>query len=314
LAVYIHPNLTYAADLVKKIYTGEYDFGAASDGDGDRNMVLGRKFFVNPSDSVAIIAANAKVAPYFANGVRALARSMPTSGALDRVAKDLGTQFYEVPTGWKFFGNIMDDFQAKGNPHSVICGEESFGTGSDHIREKDGLWAVMFWLQILAHKNKDVPVGSPLMSVEDIVKEHWKKYGRNYYSRYDYEEVDAKPADEMMKQLEKQLPNLVGQSYMDGKFKVVTADQFSYKDPFDSSVTSNQGIRIIGEDGSRIIFRLSGTGSSGATIRMYLEKYESDPNKLYDETLDVLKSLVELGLSLSQLEKFTGRNKPTVIT
>jgi len=308
------PNLTYAAQLVEKVYSGEFDFGAASDGDGDRNMVLGRKFFVNPSDSVALLAAHAHVIPYFKNGLKALARSMPTSGALDRVANKLGVNFYEVPTGWKFFGNIMDSFESKGTPQSVICGEESFGTGSDHIREKDGIWAVIFWLSIIAHYNKDVKVGDPLTGPEQIVKQHWRTYGRNYYSRYDYEEVDTKAGDEVMSHLNGSLGELVGKQYLDGRFVVQTADNFKYVDPFDGSVTSNQGIRIIAQDGSRIVFRLSGTGSSGATIRLYVKKYESDPTRLEAETQDAIKDLVHLALEISKLQQFTGRTSPTVIT
>jgi phosphoglucomutase len=297
------------------MYEGHLDFGAASDGDGDRNMILGKKFFVNPSDSVAVIAANAKYIKYFEKeGPRALARSMPTSGALDRVAKKLGTEFYEVPTGWKFFGNIMDAFESQGHPHSVICGEESFGTGSDHIREKDGIWAMLCWMSILAHKNKDVPSGDKLVTIEDIIKSHWAEFGRNYYSRYDYEEVETSQADNLMKHLNSVLSDLVGKSFVDGTFTVQTADNFQYVDKFDKSVTSNQGIRIMGNDGSRVVFRLSGTGSSGATIRVYFEKFESSPDKLDLNPQDALKGLIEFGLSICKMTEFTGRKEPTVIT
>jgi phosphoglucomutase len=308
------PNLTYASKLVEKLYSGEYDLGAASDGDGDRNMVLGRKFFVNPSDSVAVIAANASMIPYFKGGVKALARSMPTSGALDRVAKKLALDFYEVPTGWKFFGNIMDSYETKYGGKAVICGEESFGTGSDHIREKDGIWSVMAWLQILAHKNKDTPQGAPLITPEEVVKEHWKIYGRNFYSRYDYEEVDTGSANQLMNHVIGSLPSFVGKSFLDGKFTVITADQFEYNDTFDRTVSSNQGVRLMAKDGSRIIYRLSGTGSTGATIRVYFEKYEEDPEKFNLDPKDALADLISLALELSRMEQFTGRTSPTVIT
>eukprot|EP01101_Sappina_pedata_P008241 TRINITY_DN4523_c0_g1_i1.p1 TRINITY_DN4523_c0_g1~~TRINITY_DN4523_c0_g1_i1.p1 ORF type:complete len:576 (+),score=223.36 TRINITY_DN4523_c0_g1_i1:184-1911(+) len=311
------PNLTYAPDLVKRMSdpTSNLFLGAASDGDGDRNMILGNSFFVNPSDSVAVIAANSRLIKYFEEkGVKALARSMPTSGALDRVAEKLGAKFFEVPTGWKFFGNIMDAFEAKGEPRSVICGEESFGTGSDHIREKDGIWAVLCWLSILAHKNKDVPVGGKLISPKDVLEVHWKEFGRNYYSRYDYEGVETKEADEMMAHLTSSMSGLAGQSFLDGAFVIKTVDNFQYDDEFDKSVTTNQGIRIIGQDGSRVIFRLSGTGSSGATIRIYFEKYESDESKLQFDPQVALKGLIDFGLSISKLTEFTGRSSPTVIT
>jgi len=308
------PNLTYAHSLVEKMYSGEYDFGAAFDGDGDRNMILGKKFFVNPSDSLAIIAANAHVIPYFSNGLKAVARSMPTSGAIDRVAKAKNLDLYEVPTGWKFFGNIMDGYEKRGTPQSVICGEESFGTGSDHIREKDGLWAVLSWLSIFAFRNKDVPEGQPLVTIEQIVNDHWREYGRNYYSRHDYEEVDTKAADKVIAHLVEQLPTLVGKTFLDGKFEVAIADEFEYRDQFDNSVTAHQGIRVIAKDGSRFVVRLSGTGSSGATIRLYLEQYESDPTRFNLDSQDALKPLISLALELSKLQEFTGRTGPTVIT
>jgi len=307
------PNLTYAKELVQRAWSGEIDFAAASDGDGDRNMVLGKKFFVTPSDSLALIAANAQhVIPYFKKGLKAIARSMPTSCAADRVAQKLGVAFYEVPTGWKFFGNLMEKYKDEGTPQSVLCGEESFGTGSDHIREKDGIWAVLAWLSILADRNKNVPVGQPLISVEQIVKEHWKVYGRNYYSRYDYEEVDSKAGDELMKRVGEAQQGVVGKA-LHG-FQVQLADNFAYNDPVDHSVTKNQGFRFIFSDGSRIIFRLSGTGSTGATIRVYFEKYESDPSKLDQDPQQVLKPLIDLALELSNLKHLTGRNEPTVIT
>ncbi|KAG8003192.1 Phosphoglucomutase-1 [Nibea albiflora] len=265
------PNLTYAADLVKTMKGGEYDFGAAFDGDGDRNMVLGKHgFFVNPSDSVAVIAANITSIPYFQKtGVKGLARSMPTSGALDNVAKALQMQLYETPTGWKFFGNLMDAGKLS------LCGEESFGTGSDHIREKDGLWAVLAWLSILATRKQ---------SVEEIMKDHWQKFGRNFFTRYDYEEVDSDAANKMIKDLETAM--------------------------FEPSF----GLRIIFSDGSRIIFRLSGTGSAGATIRLYIDSYEKDPQKIYQDPQVMLAPLVDIALRVSQLHERTGRTGPTVIT
>jgi len=300
------PNLTYAPELVKRMYDGSLEFGCASDGDGDRNMILGKKFFVTPSDSVAVIAANAtECIPYFKGKLTGVARSMPTGAALDRVAEKLKLEFFEVPTGWKFFGNLMDAGRLQ------ICGEESFGTGSDHIREKDGVWAVLCWMQILAAKNSP---GMPFVSVEDIVKEHWKKYGRNFFTRYDYEEVESEKADKMMKHLANIISNPETKGKIYGTYTVQTCDDFEYKDPIDKSVSKNQGIRFIFTDGSRIIFRLSGTGASGATIRLYIDKYEGD-KKLYEQdTQAALKDLVEISLQISQLTQFTGRNEPTVIT
>ncbi|KAF9668289.1 hypothetical protein SADUNF_Sadunf15G0113400 [Salix dunnii] len=329
------PNLTYAKDLVNIMY-GENgpDFGAASDGDGDRNMILGRGFFVTPSDSVAIIAANAQEAiPYFTSGpkvdnsadllnllmskernnkypvsnLQGLARSMPTSGALDRVAEKLNLPFFEVPTGWKFFGNLMDAGKLS------ICGEESFGTGSDHIREKDGIWAVLAWLSIIAYRNKDKKPGEKLVSVADVVKEHWATYGRNFFSRYDYEECESEGATKMIQNVRdivsKSKP---GDQY--GKYTLKFADDFTYTDPVDASVVSKQGVRFVFTDGSRIIFRLSGTGSAGATVRIYIEQYEADVSKHEMDAQIALKPLIDLALSVSKLKDFTGRDKPTVIT
>ncbi|XP_013419467.1 phosphoglucomutase-1 [Lingula anatina] len=299
------PNLTYAAELVDEMKKGNHGFGAAFDGDGDRNMILGKNaFFITPSDSLAVIAANMECIPYFKKtGVRGYARSMPTAGAVDRVAKALGKEIFEVPTGWKFFGNLMDAGRLS------LCGEESFGTGSDHIREKDGLWAVLAWLSILANRKQ---------SVEGIVQDHWKKFGRNVFTRYDYEEVDSAPADKMMAKLNDLVgdPSFVGKSFSHGDkvYKVALADNFEYTDPIDGSVTKKQGIRIVFEDGSRIVFRLSGTGSSGATIRMYIDSYESDQAKLNGDAQEMLKPLVEIALQISQLRELTGREKPTVIT
>eukprot|EP00741_Cyanophora_paradoxa_P018917 tig00021105_g18262.t1 len=301
------PNLTYAHDLVEHMYAkdGAPDFGAASDGDGDRNMIMGKHFFVSPSDSVAIIAANANSIPYFKKigGLKGVARSMPTGAALDRVAKKMGVEFFETPTGWKFFGNLMDAGRCQ------VCGEESFGTGSDHVREKDGVWAILAWLQILevANRGKDKLVG-----VGDVVKAHWKEYGRNFFSRYDYEEVDSESANKVIKHLNDQLPTLPGKTF--GDFTVAAADNYEYTDPIDKSVSKNQGLRIAMTDGSRIVFRLSGTGSAGATIRMYVEQYTDEPAKLELDTAVALKPIIDLALSLSQLKQFTGREKPTVIT
>ncbi|MCF7820979.1 MAG: alpha-D-glucose phosphate-specific phosphoglucomutase [Mariprofundaceae bacterium] len=292
------PNLTYAEELVDMMY-GEHapDFGAASDGDGDRNMILGRHFFVTPSDSLAILAANARLVPGYADGIAGVARSMPTSAAVDRVAARLGIDCYETPTGWKFFGNLMDAGKV------TLCGEESFGTGSNHVREKDGPWAVLFWLNILAVRK---------VSVEEIVNEHWTLYGRNYYSRYDYEGVDAAAAEEMMAYLRSRFEKLPGNNF--GERIVKTCDDFSYTDPVDQSVSSGQGIRILFEDGSRIIFRLSGTGTEGATVRVYIESFEHDTDKHGMNAQEALGDLIETAGVISRLQEFTGRSEPTVIT
>jgi len=299
------PNLTYAKELVDAVIADGYDFGAAFDGDGDRNMIIGKNgFFVSPCDSLAVIANNTDAIPYFQKtGVKGFARSMPTSGAVDRVAKAKGLEIFEVPTGWKFFGNLMDAGRLS------LCGEESFGTGSDHIREKDGLWAALAWLSILAKRQQ---------GIEDILRDHWKTYGRNFFTRYDYENCESAPAEQMMGNLEKFISDssTIGKefSFGDKKFKVAVADNFSYTDPIDQSFTQKQGIRIIFEDGSRLVFRLSGTGSSGATIRMYVDSYESDPNKMFIDTQEALKPLVSIALQISQLRELTGREAPTVIT
>lgn len=314
------PNLTYAKELVARMGLGKSEpenkppeFGAAADGDADRNMILGKRFFVTPSDSVAIIAANAVEAiPYFSAGLKGVARSMPTSAALDVVAKHLNLKFFEVPTGWKFFGNLMDAGLCS------VCGEESFGTGSDHIREKDGIWAVLAWLSILAYKNKD-KLEDKLVTVEDIVRQHWATYGRHYYTRYDYENVDAGAAKELMAylvKLQSSLPeaNKIVKEARSDVSNVVHADEFEYKDPVDGSISSHQGIRYLFEDGSRLIFRLSGTGSEGATIRLYIEQYEKDPSKTGRLSHEALAPLVEVALKLSKMQEFTGRSAPTVIT
>lgn len=315
------PNLTYAKELVACMGLGKSDakneppeFGAASDGDADRNMILGKRFFVTPSDSVAIIAANAVDAiPYFSAGLKGVARSMPTSAALDVVAKHLNLKFFEVPTGWKFFGNLMDAGLCS------ICGEESFGTGSDHIREKDGIWAVLAWLSILAYKNKENLGGAKLVTVEEIVRKHWATYGRHYYTRYDYENVDAGAAKELMAylvKLQSSLPevNKIIKGIRSDVSNVAKADEFEYKDPVDGSISKHQGIRYMFEDGSRLIFRLSGTGSEGATIRVYIEQYEKDSSKTGRDSQEALGPLVEVALKLSKMQEFTGRSAPTVIT
>jgi phosphoglucomutase len=292
------PNLTYAKELVTEMFSDNAPtLGAASDGDGDRNMILGANFFVTPSDSLAIMAANAGSIPAYKNGLSGIARSMPTSQAPDRVAEKLGIECHETPTGWKFFGNLLDANRA------TLCGEESFGTGSNHIREKDGLWAVLYWLNILAVRKQ---------SVADIVGQHWKKYGRNYYTRHDYEAIPSDIAKQLMADVEVKMPNLVGQT-LAGR-KVVYADNFSYTDPVDNSVSTNQGLRIGFEDGARIILRLSGTGTEGATLRVYIESYENRPAELQQETQSALEELIVLIDELAEITKRTGRIEPTVIT
>ena len=292
------PNLTYAHDLVEIVY-GDHapDFGAASDGDGDRNMVLGKGFFVTPSDSLAIIAANAHLIPAYQDGIAGVARSMPTSGAVDRVAEKMGIDCYETPTGWKFFGNLMDAGKV------TLCGEESFGTGSNHVREKDGLWAVLCWLNIVAAKKQ---------SVEAIVKAHWAEYGRNVYSRHDYEAIPTENANSVISHLRDQFNALTGETL--GSYQVKTCDDFSYTDPVDGSVSKLQGIRILFTDGSRIVFRLSGTGTQGATIRIYLEAYDPNTANHHLDAQDALQEMIQIALQISDLKARTGREKPTVIT
>ena len=292
------PNLTYAHELVDIVMNDNGpDFGAASDGDGDRNMILGRNFFITPSDSLAILAANATSVPGYANGISGIARSMPTSQAADRVAEKLGLNCFETPTGWKFFGNLLDADKI------TLCGEESFGTGSNHVREKDGLWAVLFWLNLLAVKRE---------SVENIAKDHWKEYGRNFYSRHDYEEIPLEAGKAIMDELKGKLDSLVGQTH-DGN-AIAIADDFSYQDPIDNSLSTGQGIRIIFDDGSRLVFRLSGTGTKGATLRVYLERYESDTSKHHLDAQAALADLISLADELAGIQRHTGRDKPTVIT
>jgi phosphopyruvate hydratase len=318
------PNLTYAVELVatmglnkegRKIDTPKPPpiFGAAADGDADRNMIMGSQFFVSPSDSVAIIVANADCIPQFRKGLAGCARSMPTSGALDLVAAKKGIPCFETPTGWKFFGNLMDSsttyFPDKPKYTPFICGEESFGTGADHVREKDGMWAVLAWLQILAVKTAQA---GKLVTVEDVAKAHWQEYGRNYYARYDYEGVDKPAAEAMMEAMKAKSGTLVGQEF--GGMKMAINDMFEYTDPVDGSVSGNQGIRFIFEDKSRIIFRLSGTGVAGATVRLYLEKYVGPGGDLGMHAFDVVKPLADVAEALSGLKAATGRDTPTVIT
>lgn len=292
------PNLVYAHTLVEEMFSDNGpDFGAASDGDGDRNMILGHKFYVNPSDSLAVIVANFWNAPGYDRGLTGVARSMPTSQAVDRVARGMGMSCYETPTGWKFFGNLLDANKA------TICGEESFGTGSNHVREKDGLWAVLYWLNIIAATN---------MSVEEIVKAHWKKYGRNYYSRHDYEGVDGAVAKAMMDDMTARAESEVGKFY--GDYEVETFDNFTYVDPVDKSVSKNQGVRVLFKDGSRIVFRLSGTGTQGATVRVYIEKYEPNVAKHDLDPQVALADLIEIAETISSVKAKTGRKKPDVIT
>ena len=290
------PNLVYAKDLYDLMMSIDGpDFGAASDGDGDRNLIIGKHQFVTPSDSLALLAANAHLAPGYAKGLAGVARSMPTSCAVDRVAAKLGVKCFETPTGWKFFGNLLDAGMI------TLCGEESAGTGSNHVREKDGLWAVLLWLNILAVRRQ---------SVVDIVKEHWAAYGRYYYSRHDYEEVDLDPANGMMEFLRDSLPTLKGRRA--GSRSVAAADDFAYHDIVDGSNTAQQGIRIVFEDGSRVIYRLSGTGTAGATLRVYIEKYEA--RNLGQETQAALADLIKFANDLAGIRERTGRTEPTVIT
>jgi phosphoglucomutase len=292
------PNLAHAQELAERMFSPAAPvFGAASDGDGDRNMITGSNFFVTPSDSLAIMAANAHLIPAYAQGLRGVARSMPTSQAVDRVAVRYNIPCYETPTGWKFFGNLLDAGKI------TLCGEESFGTGSDHVREKDGLWAVLFWLNLIARKRQ---------SVADIVHEHWQKFGRDIYCRHDYEAVDMDIANGIVEHLRSLLPTLPGQTF--GEYTVKYADEFSYEDSVDGSISSNQGIRIGFENGSRIIFRLSGTGTVGATLRIYLERFEADASKHDQDAQAALAELIDLAEQFCEVKKRTGRIEPNVTT
>ncbi|SFE74376.1 alpha-D-glucose phosphate-specific phosphoglucomutase [Roseivivax sediminis] len=292
------PNPIWAKELMDLMHGPDApDFGAASDGDGDRNMIVGRNTYVTPSDSVAVLAANATLVPRYADGLKGVARSMPTSRALDRVALRLDCGAYETPTGWKFFGNLLDAGMAS------LCGEESAGTGSDHVREKDGLWAVLFWLNILAERQ---------MSVADLMADHWRTYGRNYYSRHDYEAVDADIATALIDDLRGKLETLPGTTIAGQE--VEWADEFAYDDPVDGSRAAQQGLRIATTDGGRIVFRLSGTGTEGATIRVYLEKEETDPEKLGLDPQEALSDVIAAADAVSGLSQRTGRSGPDVIT
>jgi phosphoglucomutase len=292
------PNLVHAKHLYDLALSPQApDLCAASDGDGDRNLIIGKGQFVTPSDSLAVLAANAHLAPGYRKGIVGIARSMPTSRAADRVAETLKIGIFETPTGWKFFGNLLDAGLV------TICGEESAGTGSNHVREKDGLWAVLLWLDILAARKQ---------SVAEIMREHWRAYGRNYYSRHDYEEVDVDKANALVVALRRRLPDLPGK-VMAG-LEITKADDFAYHDPVDGSQSHNQGIRILFADGSRLVYRLSGTGTSGATLRLYIERFESDPSRLELDTQTALAPLIGLSHALGQVAQFTGRNQPTVIT
>ncbi|KRB32077.1 MULTISPECIES: alpha-D-glucose phosphate-specific phosphoglucomutase [Mesorhizobium] len=292
------PNLVHAKHLYDEMMGADApDFGAASDGDGDRNLIIGKGIFVTPSDSVAMLAANARLAPGYKDGLKGIARSMPTSGAADRVAEKLGIGIYETPTGWKFFGNLLDAGMA------TICGEESAGTGSNHVREKDGLWAVLLWLNILAARGE---------SCKQVVTEHWAAYGRNYYSRHDYEEVESDRANALVDELRAKLGSLPGTSVRG--LKINKADDFAYHDPVDGSTSEHQGIRVLFEGGSRVVFRLSGTGTSGATLRVYIERYEPDKARHDLDTQAALADLIAAADDIAGIKSHTGRNKPSVIT
>ncbi|MEZ5838217.1 MAG: alpha-D-glucose phosphate-specific phosphoglucomutase [Geminicoccaceae bacterium] len=292
------PNLVHARELYDLMMSGEApDLGAASDGDGDRNLIIGKGIFVTPSDSLALLAANAHLVPGYANGLAGVARSMPTSQAADRVAERMGIPAFETPTGWKFFGNLLDAGMA------TLCGEESAGTGSSHVREKDGLWAVLLWLNILAVRKQPV---------REIVEEHWRTYGRNYYSRHDYEEVDAKAAGDIMNDLRGRLETLPGAVFQG--MRVRAADDFAYDDPVDGSKSLRQGIRVLFEDGSRLVMRLSGTGTAGATLRLYVERFEADPDRLGLDTQEALAPLIQAAEDLASIRRRTGRDAPSVIT
>ncbi len=292
------PNLTYAHDLYELMMSeAAPDFGAASDGDGDRNLIIGRGMYVTPSDSLAMLAADAHLAPGYAGGLAGVARSMPTSGAVDQVAKKLGIRAYETPTGWKFFGNLLDAGLA------TLCGEESSGTGSNHIREKDGVWAVLLWLNILARRK---------IPVIDLAREHWRTYGRNYYTRHDYDEIDLAAAQGLMAALREATTTLPGRRF--GALSVEAADDFAYHDPVDGSDATHQGIRVMFAGGSRIVYRLSGTGTVGATLRVYIERYEPPAGDLGQDTQAALADLIALSRSLAEIEKRTGRKAPDVIT
>jgi len=292
------PNLTYAPELVNLLYHDpELNFGAASDGDGDRNMILGQQFFVTPSDSLAVLAANAHLVTGYSTGLKGVARSMPTSMAVDKVAEKLKISCYETPTGWKFFGNLLDADKI------TLCGEESFGTGSDHVREKDGLWAVLFWLNILAVRQ---------LSVAAIVQEHWKTFGRNFYTRHDYENIELHGANDLIHHLREQIKLLPGKQFK--HYQVVFSDDFEYTDSIDGSVSKAQGVRVGFDNGSRIVYRLSGTGTEGATLRVYVESFEANPEKHHLDAQVALQDLIEIADQIAGIKRFTKRAQPSVIT
>ena len=292
------PNLTYAHELADLLLHGDgFRFGAACDGDGDRNMILGQRCFVNPSDSLAVLTANATLVPGYSDGLAGVARSMPTSAAADVVAQQLGIPCFETPTGWKFFGNLLDAGRI------TLCGEESFGTGSNHIREKDGLWAVLFWLNILASRREPV---------SQIMAEHWSRYGRHYYSRHDYEAIASDAAHGLYDRVKAMQPSLVGQAF--GGRSIATADDFAYTDPVDGSLTSGQGLRLLLDDGSRVVLRLSGTGTQGATLRVYLESYVPPSGNLAQDPQQALGALITAIDGLAEIKARTGMDRPTVIT
>lgn len=292
------PNPVWAKSLMDTMYGDDApDFGAASDGDGDRNMIVGRNCYVSPSDSLAVLADRADLAPGYADGLAGVARSMPTSAAADRVAEAKGMAHYETPTGWKFFGNLLDAGRV------TLCGEESAGTGSNHVREKDGLWAVLLWLNILAKTGK---------SVADLMADHWARYGRNYYSRHDFEAVDSKAANDLVAHLRSRLSDLPGQTI--GGLTIENADEFSYVDPVDDSTSSGQGIRIFLKDNGRIVLRLSGTGTEGATLRVYLEKLETDPDAMHEDPQTALSPIITAANAIAEISARTGRSEPDVIT
>jgi phosphoglucomutase len=292
------PNPVNAEDLIRHVFSDNApDMGAASDGDADRNMIVGRRFVVSPSDSLAVLAAHATLVPGYRGGIAGVARSMPTSTAVDRVAQALNIPCYETPTGWKFFGNLMDAGKV------TLCGEESYGTGSNHVREKDGLWAVLFWLNLIAVTGR---------SVEDLVRSLWAQYGRCFYSRHDYEGIPVTQADALMHNLRSSLSGLVGRE-IEGS-KIAMADDFAYTDPVDGSVSQKQGVRLVLEDGSRVVFRLSGTGTEGATLRVYLERHEPDSSRHAIPTQEALQPLIQLAESVAQIRRFTGMDRPTVAT
>lgn len=292
------PNLVHARELVVLMNGADApDFGTASDGDGDRNMLLGPSLFVTPSDSLAVLAANAQSIPGYAKGLAGIARSMPTSRAVDRVAADLGIACYETPTGWKYFGNLLDSGRIS------VCGEESFGTGSDHLREKDGLWAILFWLNILAVRSQ---------TVVSLMRDHWRKFGRHYYARHDYENLDRSVADHLIAELQNALPRFKARKF--GSMTVSRSDDFAYVDPVEGGRTEHQGIRILFSEDGRIVYRLSGTGTDGATIRIYLERFEPDPSRHGMSTKDALADIAAIAREIAQIEKITGRSRPTIIT